>query len=83
MNRTRVLIILGVILLAVIGCSDKQEEIKPKESLENNKTKIDNNGTKSENNITKVDINSTNMMVIQEEFIPEHIKHSHIEVVPH
>ena len=81
-----VLTITGVLFLAVIGCSDKQEDLKPKESLESNKTKksLDNNMT-TESNETKIEINATkkSMMVISEEFIPEHIKRSHIEVVPH
>ena len=74
------IVLASFIFLVVIGCSDKQEELKPKKiepkKVENNETKID---TK------KVDINTTkkNIMVIKEEFIPEHIRNSHIEVVEH
>ena len=77
-----VLTITTVIVLAVIGCSDKQEKIKPKED---NKTVVPDNNITKESNTTKIDTNETkkNMMVIQEEFIPEHIRRSHIEVVPH
>jgi len=73
-----ILAIVGVLLLVVIGCSNKEKDIKPKDNLESNKTK-------KENNTTKVELNATKriMMVIPEEFIPEHIKRSHIEVVPH
>jgi hypothetical protein len=71
-------LIAGFIVLAVIGCSDKQEELEPKK-IENNETKKD---IKKD---VKMDTNKTkeNMMVIKEEFVPEHIKHSHIEVVEH
>ena len=85
MSKRVVLAVIGVVFLVVIGCSDKQDEIKPKDSLDNNKTKIDSNETKKDSNLSKVKINDTKkaMMVIQEEFVPEHIKRSHIEVVPH
>ena len=68
------IVLAGFILFVVIGCSDKQEELEPKK-LENNETKKD----------VKMDTNKTKkkMMVIKEEFIPEHIKNSHIEVVEH
>jgi len=84
MNRV-ILTTVGVLLLAVIGCSDKQEDIKPKKILDHNKTKKDTNLTKKDTNSTKVELNATKkiMMVIPSEFIPEHIKRSHIEVVPH
>ena len=80
-----ILLITGILFFAVIGCSDKQEEIKPKKSLDSNKTKKDTNLTKKDTNLTKVEVNVTKerMMVIPSEFIPEHIKRSHIEVVPH
>jgi hypothetical protein len=72
------IVLAGFILFVVIGCSDKQEELKPKK-LENNETKKD---IKKD---VKMDTNKTKkkMMVIEEEFIPDHIKHSHIEVVEH
>jgi len=103
-----VLTLTGLLLLVMVGCSDKQKEIKPKkEHLESNLTK------KEESTVTKVEVkdkievkeeiesdiieveiigddsetndgeNQTNMMVVPEEFIPEHIRRSHIEVVPH
>ena len=81
MNR---LVLAGFILLMTIGCSDKQEEIKPTKEL--NVTKVENNETKNKiKTEIKMDTNITkkNMMVIKEEFIPEHIRRSHIEVVEH
>ncbi len=74
------LVLVGFVLLIVVGCSDKQEEIKPKKELK--VKKIENNETKIK---IKTDTNTTkkNMMVIKEEFIPEHIRRSHIEVVEH
>jgi energy-converting hydrogenase Eha subunit H len=73
----RIIVFAGVLFFVLLGCSDKQKEIEPK--------KIENNETKTESNETKIDTNATikNIMVIEEEFIPEHIKHSHIEVVEH
>jgi len=70
-------LLAGFIIFFVIACSDKKEELTPK--------KVENNETKVDVNITKNDINTTknNMMVIKEEFIPEHIRNSHIEVVEH
>jgi hypothetical protein len=93
MNRV-ILSVVGVLFLVIMGCSDKQEKIKPKENKEiNTSVIIDNNLTNDTNltNITKeenktiVEHNETDkiMMVVPEEFIPEHIKRSHIEVVPH
>ena len=78
-------VLAGFVLLIVIGCSDKQKEVKPKiiKTIKKKKIKkIDNNETKSK---IKIDTNITkkNMMLIKEEFIPEHIRHSHIEVVEH
>jgi uncharacterized protein YceK len=77
-----VVTITTVLILAIIGCSDKQEKIEPKED---NKTVVADKNMTKESNTTKTDSNETkkNMMVIQEEFIPEHIRRSHIEVVPH
>jgi len=92
------IVLTSFIFLVVIGCSNKQKELKPKK-VENNETKIE--PTKIENNETKIksieiknneikiepiveiDTTKKNMMVIQEEFIPEHIRNSHIEVVEH
>ena len=75
---SKIIVCAGAILFVLIGCSDKQEELKPKKT-ENNETKKD---VKKD---VKLDTNRTkkNMMVIQEEFVPEHIKRSHIEVVEH
>jgi len=70
-------LLAGFIIFFVIACSDKKEELKPKK-VENNETKVDVNRTKIDTNVTK-----KNMMVIKEEFIPEHIRNSHIEVVEH
>ena len=81
MNR---LVLAGFILLMTIGCSDKQEEIKPTKEL--NVRKVENNETKNKiKTEIKMDTNKTkkNMMVVKEEFIPEHIRRSHIEVVEH
>lgn len=85
-----------LILLLVTACSQKQPEVTPKElSL---KIKKDINTT-TEVTHTRVEIKhesvattpsgqvSTNAPlpteVSQEEFVPEHIKRSHIEVVKH
>ena len=54
-------------LLLLVACSEKQKEVNPKI-----KELVEANKTKP-----------VKMMVIPEEFVPEHIKHSHIEVVEH
>jgi hypothetical protein len=72
------IILLGTLMVLFVACSDKNKEIEPKieKTPELNTTK--------ELNITK-ELNSSkaNIMVVPEEFIPEHIRHSTIEVVEH
>jgi len=72
------IVVVGFMLFVIIGCSDKQEELKPKKTENNETKKVIKKDVKMDTNKTK-----ENMMVIKEEFIPEHIKHSHIEVVEH
>jgi len=62
--------ITAILFLLFVGCSEKNKEMKPIKSKDLNLSTVDKKIKK-------------NMMVIQEEFIPEHIKHSHIEVIPH
>lgn len=80
------LLIVGVILFIAIGCSDRQDEIEPKKvkEVDINRTKIEDNTT-IKNNKKQVDINRTkkDIVRIKEEFVPEHIRKSHIEVVEH
>ena len=60
-------VLLVFSLLLLVACSEKQKEVKPKI-----KELLEGNKTEA-----------VKMMVIPEEFVPEHIKHSHIEVVKH
>ncbi len=88
------MLLVVVALFLIIGCSEKKEELNPKkiDTNETNLTKsIKKSDTKDSNKTAKIekevvnDITTTkkNMMVIKEEFIPEHIRKSHIEVVEH
>jgi len=92
-------IVLGVLCsIFIIGCSDKKEKLKVNR-VDANITQKDVNVTqkvKNDVNLTKkvevkkietlldrVEGVKKNMMVIEEEFIPEHVRKSHIEVVEH
>ena len=84
------ILLFGSLLVLFVGCSDKNQEVKPKikkvtelnVSKELNSTK-ELNTTKKSNPISELNSSKANMMVVPEEFIPEHIKHSTIEVVEH
>lgn len=74
-----------VALFVISGCSDKKEELNPKkiDTVETNLTKsIENNDTNDTKESNKT-VQKKSMMLIKEEFIPEHIRNSHIEVVEH
>ena len=84
MNR---LILTSIFLFLLVSCSDKQEKIKTevKQVIDTNKTK-EVNATKDINTTKESNITvppKENMMVIPSEFVPEHVRHSTIEVVPH
>jgi len=93
MNRV---ILTSIFLIFVVSCSDKQEKIKKevKPVIDTNITKevnatkdinvtIEINTTKEINLTVPPVLPETNMMVIPTEFIPEHVRRSTIEVVPH
>jgi len=82
-------------LLTFWGCSSKEQEVKPKlkKIVDINKTikieevkkiakKVVVVTPSIEENIT-TEPYAMPVMVVEEAFVPEHIKHSHIEVVPH
>jgi len=72
------IIILGTLLVLFVACSDKNKEIKPKI-----KEVPELNTTKEINSTKELNTSTATIMVIPEEFIPEHIRRSSIEVVPH
>jgi PBP1b-binding outer membrane lipoprotein LpoB len=94
MKKSLYLITLAT-LLVFLGCSSKEQEVKPKlkKILDVNKTiqveevkktakKVVEIPPSIEKNITQESYVMP-VMVVEEAFVPEHIKRSHIEVVPH
>jgi len=66
-------ILMTLVLLTYLGCSEKEPTPKAplKENVDVNKTVLE--------TTTRTTSNAT----LSPDFIPEHIKHSHIEVVEH
>jgi len=97
MNRYIFLITLGVIV-SFMGCSDKQAKVKEAKNnlqkvMDINKAKKTKTIKKTSKKVTVLapSIGHNNadgssampVMIVEEAFVPEHIKRSHIEVVPH
>ncbi len=82
MNR---FLLAGVILSIIVGCSDRQDDIEPKEvkvkNIEKNVTKIEKKSIDIDRNLTTRE--DAVVETPKEDFIPEHIRRSHIEVVKH
>jgi len=82
-------VIVVASLLFLVSCSDKQKEIKPevkksptiKKAPKIKKTPDVNKTKEVKKEIIKEF--KAPIMVIPEEFIPEHVRNSTIEVVPH
>ena len=76
-------IILVASLLFLVSCSDKQKEVKPEvKKAPKIKETPDVNTTKEVKKEIIKEVKAP-IMVIPEEFIPEHVRNSTIEVVPH
>ena len=79
-------ILMLIALFLVLGCSDKEPTLEEVKSEESNVTKVDVESREELNSTKKVkdrDIYVDSSNEVNSDFIPEHIRLSHIEVVEH